>query len=70
MAAPIILLIVLDEKATIWYSLRQLFSRATHYDLHASDVREIMFSPKIGRREQDFLVSNMLSEKYGKLMRV
>jgi len=34
------------------------------------DMREIPFSPKIGRRDRDFHVFNMLSERSGKLMRL
>jgi len=44
--------------------------RATRSVLHARDEREIPFSPKIERHEQDFHASNMLSEKCGKLVRV
>ena len=43
---------------------------ATRLVLHARDMQEIPFSPKIGRHERDFYASNMPGEKSGKLVRV
>jgi len=40
---------------------------ATQLVLHAPDMQEIPFSPKIGRRKRDFYASNMPGEKSDKL---